>query len=546
MRTPKEIIDILLEERGLIDPDDVAEYLSPRPKATYDPFRMLGMREGVDLILSVADAGGRICVYGDYDADGVTSIGILYDVLSEIVGRERLSWYIPSRFTEGYGLNTEAVERIAAGGTDLLITVDCGVTSVREVERAKELGMQVLVTDHHEPSDRLPETVVIDPKQEGETYPFRQLAGCGVAFKLLQALQRERDLPRSIITEALDLVAIGTVADVVPLTDENRTIVKYGLIRLNQAPRPPIRALIEGISIHKVTSERIGFGIGPHINAAGRMGSAGDAMELILAGDRETILRQVERLKVCNRERREAQDNAFARCEEKVRGDEDIVILRVDGIHEGVAGNAAGRLKEDLYRPVLLATPTGDGLLKGTGRSIPGVHIREALDRHRDLFLRFGGHEKACGFTMKEELFPRLKEEISRDIAILFAADPEITSGRWASDLELLPAEATLGLVDALEVMEPFGEGNPLPRFSLPGVRIVAPSFRGENGNHVSFLAERDGGRVPCILFKKARKYADLITGTGRVTLIGGLEKKTWNGNTTVQFNVKEIIAENG
>ncbi|MBQ6401674.1 MAG: single-stranded-DNA-specific exonuclease RecJ [Firmicutes bacterium] len=539
MRPAQTIVEQILSGRGLDDPAVREEYLSPHPKATYDPFLMLGMEEGVDLIRSHAEKGNRICVYGDYDADGVTSICILYSVLSLLT--DNLDWYIPSRFTEGYGLNEGAVEALKEKGTDLLITVDCGITSLKEVERARQLGMDVLVTDHHQPGPELPDCVVIDPKQEGETYPFPHLAGCGVAFKILQALQRKCGLPRDVISQALDLVGAGTVGDIVPLVDENRTIVKYGLEKLNQGNRASVRALAEAISLEKITSDSIAFGIVPHINAAGRMGSAGDAVNLLMADEEEEIRRQVDRLVQYNRERKKAQEEAVDRCEAMVRGGEDILFLRVDGIHEGIAGIAAGKLKEEIRRPVILATPSGDGLLKGTGRSIPGVDIRALLDVSREHFLKFGGHAGACGFTMREEEFEPVKTAAEADMARLLTEHPEIIEAGSEAEITLEPAEITVDLAQALCAMEPFGEGNPAPRIALKNVQIAQVRFMGAQQTHVRFMAVRGGAAAPCVFFRRAQDYADLLNSGGPADLVGTVSGQVWNGRTRVQFMVEDI-----
>lgn len=539
MRPAQTIVEQILSGRGLDDPAVREEYLSPHPKATYDPFLMLGMEEGVDLIRSHAEKGNRICVYGDYDADGVTSICILYSVLSLLT--DNLDWYIPSRFTEGYGLNEGAVEALKEKGTDLLITVDCGITSLKEVERARQLGMDVLVTDHHQPGPELPDCVVIDPKQEGETYPFPHLAGCGVAFKILQALQRKCGLPRDVISQALDLVGAGTVGDIVPLVDENRTIVKYGLEKLNQGNRASVRALAEAISLEKITSDSIAFGIVPHINAAGRMGSAGDAVNLLMADEEEEIRRQVDRLVQYNRERKKAQEEAVDRCEAMVRGGEDILFLRVDGIHEGIAGIAAGKLKEEIRRPVILATPSGDGLLKGTGRSIPGVDIRALLDVSREHFLKFGGHAGACGFTMREEEFEPVKTAAEADMARLLTEHPEIIEAGSEAEITLEPAEITVDLAQALCAMEPFGEGNPAPRIALKNVQIAQVRFMGAQQTHVRFMAVRGGAAAPCVFFRRAQDYADLLNSGGPADLVGTVSDQVWNGRTRVQFMVEDI-----
>lgn len=550
MNEPNRIIQKLMAMRGITSPADIEEYLSDRPKRTYDPFLMKNMEEGVELILSEIEAGTRICIYGDYDADGVTSVCILYTVLSRLT--EDLTWYIPSRFTEGYGMHQEAIDKLHEDGVGLIITVDCGITSNREVAYAESLGIRVLVTDHHSVGDSLPDCIVIDPRQEGETYPFRDLAGCGVAFKLLQALQRQAGLDRSIMNEVLDLVTTGTVADIVPLRDENRTIVKYGLRRLNERSRASLGALESAICLEQITSENISFGIAPHINAAGRMEHAAEAVKLLLADpkDQQLIDGQVEHLVECNRQRKRLQELAFEKSEKMIgtimqaQGGEElpIICLRVDGIHEGIAGIAAGKIKEAHLRPVILATPGENGLLKGTGRSIPGVDLFRLLDAHRDLFLRVGGHKSACGFTISEENFRQLRPLLLRDVQELYAADPGILEIGGEYEMEISPGEVTVELAQALSAMEPFGEGNPQPRFLLRDVLIRKPFFMGEDNVHVRFQAVQDGRSAPCVFFRQAQEYRELIEKEAPVSLIGSVRSQFWNGRQRVQLIVEEIL----
>ncbi len=540
MNTHDEIIKQIMSARGIVSPADVEEYLSDHPRRTYDPFLMKGMREGVDLILSEIHRGTRICVYGDYDADGVTSVSILMSVLKQLT--DNVTWYIPSRFTEGYGLHKSAVDALHADGVGLIITVDCGITSNSEVAYAGTLGIRMVVTDHHQPGDTIPDCVVIDPKQAGETYPFRELAGCGVAYKLLQALQRQAGLPRSIVSETLDLAATGTVADIVPLQDENRTIVKYGLVSLNARSRSSLAALEEAISLEHISSENISFGIAPHINAAGRMEHAREAVELILAEDPEVIQDQVEKLVGYNRRRKKLQEEAYEKSEAAIRGDEPIICLRVDGIHEGIAGIAAGKLKETYGRPVILTTPGEDGDLKGTGRSIPGVDLFCLLDGHRDLFKRVGGHKSACGFTISEENFKKLCPMLEEETEELYRKDPSLLDTGGAYDLQIRPADVTVSLAEALAKMEPFGEGNPKPRFLLQDVYVSRPAYMGENSTHVRFQAVRDGQGAPCVFFRRAQEFRQKLEGSDPVSLIGTISAQVWNGRKRVQMIVEEIL----
>ncbi len=533
------VIEQLLKQRGITDPADIEEFLSDKPKRTYDPFLMKNMKEGVDLILDTVRKGGKICIYGDYDADGVTSITVLHRALACLT--DRLTWYVPSRFTEGYGLNTQALTKIREEGTDLVITVDCGITSVEEVARGKELGLRFLITDHHSPGEALPDCIVIDPKQEGETYPFSLLAGCGVAYKLVQALQRTADLPRSVIQETLDMVGAGTVGDIVSLTDENRTIVKYGLRQLNRRNRPAMNALTDAISLGEITAENIAYGIIPHINAAGRMGDASDAVKLFLAEDEKTINEQVDVLISRNQERKSIQEEVWKRCEAMVTGEEKFIALRVEDIHEGIAGIAAGKLKESRHRPVILATPVGDGLVKGTGRSIPGIDIYAMMAEHRDLFLKFGGHKSACGFTMEDRLFPQLQEALIKEAEERYEADPEIFEKTHDWDMEIKLEDGNLEFLDELKQLEPFGEGNPAPKFRLSQVKILWPRFMGQEEQHVRFKAAKGNRTMSCVLFGRAQEVRELLEGDREVDLIGALSKNEWRDKVEVQFIVEDM-----
>lgn len=318
MRKPEEILKALLETRGISSEEEIKEFLSDRPQKTYDPFLLLNMEAGVDLLLSEIKNNAKICIYGDYDADGVTSVCILSHVLSMLT--DDYTYYIPSRFDEGYGLNKEAVRRIYESGVSLIVTVDCGSVSWEEVEYAKALGMKVIVTDHHSIDDVRADCILINPKQQECRYPFKSLAGCGVAFKLAQAILQKAGLPKSAVNDVLDLAAIGTVGDVVSLTDENRTIVKYGLNRINSGSRESLAKLCRAISLKWVSSENIAFGIAPHINAAGRMAGAAEAVELFTSKDETLIDEKVENLVYYNGQRKKKQEEAYNQGMKMIRG----------------------------------------------------------------------------------------------------------------------------------------------------------------------------------------------------------------------------------
>lgn len=541
MKTAEEILKDILNKRGISSEEDISEFLSDRPRKTYDPFLLLNMEAGVDLLLSEINSGKRICIYGDYDADGVTSVCILSHVLGMLT--DNFTYYIPSRFSEGYGLNMEAVSRIKDDGADLIITVDCGSVSYEEVEYAKRLGMKVIVTDHHSIEDVKADCILINPKQKECGYPFRELAGCGIAFKMVQAICRKTGLPKSVINDVLDLTAIGTVGDIVALTDENRTIVKYGLMRINEGRRKSLKRLAEAISLRTVTSENIAFGIAPHINAAGRMAHAKEAVELFLAEDSRTIETKVAELVRFNNERKAKQNDAYERCMEKITGAENFIVLDMDDIHEGIAGIVAGKIKETLNRPVIIVTPSGEGDLKGTGRSVENIDIFALLKRHDSLFKRFGGHRSACGFLMKKENLEILRNELNREVQLMLDKDPHMFDVPTVWDETIIPGELTMELAKGLEKLQPYGQANPKPVFRMCDVTVSKLRFMGADDEHAGFTAvASDGSRADCILFRTARENADLLSSGGSIDITGTINIKEWMGRESVQFVIEEVM----
>ena len=550
MRKTEEILRTLLHQKGIDTQEDISEFLSDRPQKTYDPFLLYNMEAGVDLLLSEIKKNTKICIYGDYDADGVTSVCILSSVLSHLTSN--FIHYIPSRVEEGYGLNKNAVRKLADQGVGLIVTVDCGSVSCEEADLARELGMKMIVTDHHSIDGKKADCIVINPKQKEDSYPFDGIAGCGVAFKLCQALQKRTGLPKSVLNEVLDLLAVGTVADVVPLLDENRTFVKYGLARINAGTRPAMKSLKEGISLKNVASENIAFGIGPHINAAGRMAEAEEAVQLFISRDPQTIHRQVEKLIHYNTDRKQKQEDAYKRglaiLEEEGR-EEDFIVLPMTDIHEGVGGIVAGKIKEEKNRPIVIVTPSGEGFLKGTGRSIDPVDIYAVLKKCDDtygLFERFGGHRSACGFLMAEEKLSLLRQAVQEQMDVLKAEDPHIFDSNVTWDLELDPAEVTVDLAEPLDQLEPFGKDNERPKFLLRDVTLQGVRFMGADETHARFTAvSQAGARADCVLFRKAQEWRSLLCSEEQVDLIGSIDVQQWQGRTRVQLMIEEMKAWN-
>ncbi len=550
MNEMNPIIIELLRKRGVTDEEDIKEFLSDKPKKTYDPFLLADMAAGVDLILSKVRDGDKICIYGDYDADGITAISLLYQVLSHLTDTEKLSYYIPSRFDEGYGLNNEAIDAIKADGTGLIVTVDCGSVSYDEVEHAKHIGLDIMVTDHHSITDRRADCILINPKRQDCMYPFKHLAGVGVAFKLAQALQKRAGLPKSVLTDVLDLVAVGTIGDIVPLLDENRTMVKFGMKVLNAGRRPGLRRIIERISLTKgsVTSENIAFAIVPHINAAGRMGSAHIAAELLMSQDNAIIERCAEKLVLKNRERKTVQESTYKECVfelEKIYDNDNIIIIYSENAHEGIAGIVAGKIREKYERPVIIVTPSGENgeYLKGTGRSIEKINLYELLKTCDNLYEKFGGHAGACGFLMKRENLDEFISSLKRRTAELLASDENLFESHFTADIDISLKMITEEFAEMIDLMQPFGAKNPKPVFRIPETSALNASFMGSENQHMRFTAvDSEGDSINCVLFNRADEYADILLGGDNFEILGTIETQYWNGSRRIQMIVSHVF----
>jgi single-stranded-DNA-specific exonuclease len=454
--------------------------------------------------------------------------------------------YIPSRFSEGYGLNKCAIDKLKAKGVNLIITVDCGSTSYEEVEYAKSIGIDVIVTDHHSIMDKKANCLLINPKQEGCPYPFKGLAGCGVAFKLAQALREKAKLPKSITNGLLDIVAIGTIGDIVPLIDENRTLAKYGLYELNKHDRLGIKLLVEAISMNSISlrSDQIAYCIVPHLNAAGRMKDAVIGVDLLLSTELTRAKKLASELVLHNADRKRIQEETFIQCmalKEEQCKNSVFPIIRAENAHEGITGIVAGKLKDIYKKPVIIATPC-EGQLKGTGRSTDKIDMFQILDKYRDLFIRFGGHHSACGFLMSEENFEEFRQKANIDLENRILLEPDLLQQQSQYDLTLTGGDITLEFMEQLEMMEPFGCKNRRPVFCLQGVTLSNQQKMGKEGNHARFFAHAlDESSVECVLFSKAIQHEELIYRTSLLDLYGTLQLNVWNGSKKVQFVVDRI-----
>lgn len=531
----------ILHRRGLSNAAQVERFLAGSRPEVSDPFLLSGMKQAVERLAEAIDAQERIVIYGDYDADGVTASALLVEGLRKLGAKADV--YFPDRFDEGYGINAEAVKLLAEKGTRLLVSVDCGMRAVEEVALARRLGLQVIITDHHQPGKDLPEAwAIINPLQPGDPYPFKALAGVGLAHKLAIALMDHMD--RAPSESMLDLVALGTVADLVPLEGENRFLVREGLRALNETRRPGLLALMEaaGHKPGRVDATAIGFGLGPRINAAGRLESAYRALDVLLAEDAETARSLAESLDAVNRKRQALTQSVVERVEARwsEREPPDVLLSADPGFHEGVVGLAASRLMERYHRPAIVGR-LGSETTRASARSIEGFHITEALEECSRLLIKFGGHAAAAGMEIPNQNLATLEEQLQR----LFGERAD--RSKLEPELEI---DAVMGfddlngqLLDFQDRLAPFGMGNPRPTLCTLNVDVLAKRAVGAGGKHLK-LRLREGGRVfDAIAFRMGERAA---TMPGRIDVVYYLERNFYMGYETPQLNVRDFRPSEG
>ena len=534
----------IIESRG-IGEEMLDEFFSPKPRLAYDPFLLANMREGVDSLLKAVDEGKRIVIYGDYDVDGITSTALLMKVLGSLTSN--VSYYIPSRLDEGYGLHRESIDRIRERGGEYIVTVDCGSSSAEETAYAHSLGIETLVTDHHNMSDHRAEGTIINPKLPEDNYPFKGLAGVGVAYKLALAVARERSIPGPLMAEMLEFATIGTIADIMPMTDENRTLVKCGLRSIHLGCRNKgIRELIDrsALDYRTLKAGDISFGIAPKINASGRLGDASLGVRLLLSEDENEIRECCTELIEANRERRRLQDEAYDRgmsLLDDESGKGDFVIVEINDSHEGVLGIVAGKLREKINRPVVVISRNGD-TYKGTGRSIPGVNLYEMLDKYRKRFISFGGHSAACGFTIDAAGMESLRRELNEDIQAKFDEDPGIFDEIHASDAEIKADDIDLELAEALQMLEPCGKDNEVPVFVIRNAVVRGWRFLKDDDKMARFtLVTGDGRSIDSVIFRNAAEAYEAVN-EGDLDIYCNIEINTWRDVRKAQVIAREIL----
>lgn len=530
---------MLMNIRGLDDAAHLREFLGEGEPLS-DPFLLKDMDKAATRITRAVDNMEKIAVYGDYDADGVTSTAMLYSYL-ETRGADVI-FYIPQREGEGYGMNIGAVEYLKDQGVSLIVTVDNGISSVQEVARANELGIDVVVTDHHRPQEILPDAVaVVDAYRPDDTSPYKHFSGVGIAFKLLMALEDGAGDVEDLLEAYSDLAAIGTIGDIVPLTGENRTLIRAGLERLSQSDRPGVQALLEnaGIAGKALTSTNVAFTLVPRINATGRMGAPERAVRLLISGYEEEAEVLSEEICADNEERRrveaEIAEAAFADIEAKGYMKDRVVVVDGENWHHGVIGIVASRVTERCGKPCMIIS-RGETEAKGSGRSIEGFSLFEAICACGDLLIKFGGHPMAAGITLKPENIEAFRKRINQYAAEHF---PQMPTQTVTLDCKLNPAALSVSMAQSLTQLEPFGNGNPQPVFGLFNMELSNVTPVG-GGGHLRLTLEKNGAVITAMRFNTKPEELPYHIGD-KIDLAVQLEAREFRGQPSLTVIVRDM-----
>lgn len=530
---------MLMNIRGLDDAAHLREFLGEGEPLS-DPFLLKDMDKAAARITRAVDNMEKIAVYGDYDADGVTSTAMLYSYL-ETRGADVI-FYIPQREGEGYGMNIGAVEYLKEQGVSLIVTVDNGISSVQEVARANELGIDVVVTDHHRPQEILPDAVaVVDAYRPDDTSPYKHFSGVGIAFKLLMALEDGAGDVEDLLEAYSDLAAIGTIGDIVPLTGENRTLIRAGLERLSQSDRPGVQALLEnaGIAGKALTSTNVAFTLVPRINATGRMGAPERAVRLLISGYEEEAEVLSEEICADNEERRrveaEIAEAAFADIEAKGYMKDRVVVVDGENWHHGVIGIVASRVTERCGKPCMIIS-RGETEAKGSGRSIEGFSLFEAICACGDLLIKFGGHPMAAGITLKPENIEAFRKRINQYAAEHF---PQMPTQTVTLDCKLNPAALSVSMAQSLTQLEPFGNGNPQPVFGLFNMDLSNVTPVG-GGGHLRLTLEKNGAVITAMRFNTKPEELPYHIGD-KIDLAVQLEAREFRGQPSLTVIVRDM-----
>ena len=527
----------ILASKEITNDKDIDIFLNPTRHCFHDPFEMPDMRKAVDRIIEAIDKKQKILVYGDYDVDGITSITIFKRFMKD--RNVDVGVYIPNRIDEGYGLNKNAIDTIAKEGYNLIITVDCGITSIDEVEYAKQKNIDIIITDHHEPGEDIPNAVaVVDCKRKDSKYKFRELAGCGVSFKLTQALSQELKINENENLKYLDIACLGTISDIVPLVDENRVISKLGLLLLNQTKNVGLRELLKVTKYKKVNSTAVSFGLSPRINACGRMGHQEVALKLLLTDDPIEARELTEKLEGYNRERQQTEKKIYDEAISLIDKDstDKAIVIGKENWHHGVIGIVSSKITEKYYKPSILVCFEGENS-KGSGRSIKGFDLHDALEKNSEYLSAFGGHSMAIGLSLKTENFENFQKQF-----VEFAnknITEEMAQAKLSIDYELQADDINVDTIKSLNLLEPFGEANQNPLFIIKNLKITSIRTLSE-GKHLKLNMQIGNTYLDAIGFNMGELAADYKIGN-KIDIVGNAEINNFNDTEIVQIILKDL-----
>ena len=534
-----ELLAKILVNRGITGEEEIEIFLNPKRNNFHNPFLLNDMEKAVDRIIKAIETKEKTIIYGDYDVDGITSITVLKKFLNE--RGLQVDYYIPNRLDEGYGLNDEAIKKIAEQGYTLMITVDCGISGIEEVKKATSYGIETIITDHHEQLETLPEAyAIVNPKRKDNTYPFRGLAGVGVVFKVIQAISQKLNIDEKEYLKYLDIVCIGTISDIVPLVDENRVIAKLGLMLVKCTKNIGLRELIKETGYKNVDSFMVSFGIAPRINACGRMGKQEEALELFLTDDYEKACTITKNLNQYNLQRQEIEKNIFDQAIEELQKENidnlNSIVLAGENWHHGVIGIVASRITEKYFKPTILIGIENE-IGKGSGRSVPGFDLHDALAQSAEYLEKYGGHEMAVGLSLNKDKIKDFKihfEQIAKDKNVKSIV-PVIKI-----DCEIGKKELNKQTVEQIKLLEPFGEKNKPPLISYKNLKIVSIRTLSE-GKHLKLMLKDGNDTVNAIGFNLGELINDYLIGD-KVDVVGTLEINNYNCEEQIQINIKDMM----
>jgi len=534
-----KLLATILVNRNIIEEKEIEKFLNPKRNDFYDPFLMPDMEIAVNRIIKAIEEKQKVLIYGDYDVDGITSVTVLKSFLEE--RGLQTDEYIPNRLEEGYGLNKAAIDEIMKEKYNLMITVDCGISAIEEIQYANTLGLETIVTDHHEVGESLPNAIaVVDAKRKDNKYPFRNLAGVGVVFKLIQAIGTKLNLEEKEYLKYLDIVCVGTISDIVPLVDENRVIVKLGLKLVEQTKNIGLKSILSASGYSKIDSNTISFGVAPRINACGRMGHQEEALQLLLSKNIVEAQELTNKLNKYNSSRQETEkeiyNEALKKIEENSLDKNNTLVICGENWHHGVIGIVASKITENYFKPSILLS-LEDGICKGSGRSIPGFDLHVALTKCSDILEKFGGHSMAVGLNVPENKLNQFEEKLE-EIAKVAETDKIIKVIKIDSQVSL--DELDKEKVQSLSSLEPFGEENKMPIFLIKGLKIDSIRALSE-GKHLKLTLRDNHNLINAIGFNMGNLAQEFLIGD-KIDIVGNLEINSFNGVDNIQVNLKDIM----